>query len=81
MGFRSLHENWVLYQGTTLVGPKMIENMSGFSPCLSCPAPNFSAASLAPEGIFLPAHKRIQRIEKRTSAAKAGLWLCHLRYG
>jgi hypothetical protein len=28
--------------------------------------------ALAPEGIFLSAQKRIQRMENRTSAAKAG---------
>jgi hypothetical protein len=39
-----LHENWALYQGTTLVVPNPIENNSGFSPCLSCAVPNFSAS-------------------------------------
>jgi hypothetical protein len=31
--FRGCGKTHVLYQGTTLVGPHMIENTSGFSPC------------------------------------------------
>jgi hypothetical protein len=34
IGVSSLHENWALYQGTTLVVPKFIAKEEGFySPC------------------------------------------------
>jgi hypothetical protein len=32
LGFTGCGKTLVLYQGTTLVGPQTIENMSGFSP-------------------------------------------------
>jgi hypothetical protein len=44
MNFTSLHENWVLYQGTTLVGPQVIENMSGYLAAVSY----LAAASISP---------------------------------
>jgi hypothetical protein len=28
-GLKSLRENWVLYQGTTLVVPQLLENIAG----------------------------------------------------
>jgi hypothetical protein len=43
---------------------------TGFSPCLSCPIQTFSAASLAPEGIFLSRIRELRGWKKRTSAAK-----------
>jgi hypothetical protein len=37
--------------------------------------------ALAPEGIFLSAHKIVKRMEKRTSAAEAGYGSVILRHG